>query len=232
MPWTPWPHPRPLSAERATLEGLFKDQIVPVTVKQKKKQVTIDADEHFRPNLQTDELRALPTAFIPVAKGGTVTAGNASGISDGASALLLMARDRATALGVKPLATVTGIGPLASPRQNPRRTVPSWHRGHEDLSGSAGPWGHSCLRHPASEGCRQNTPDLRGQGRAGKGMGEQGRVPQCRAARAVEIAFAVEMDEPNAAQQPQTPLHTAQHCPPSLVVSRDHCLGNYGSHAP
>ena len=79
---------------------------MPITYKKKKKQVTVAADEHFRKDLKIEELQSLPGAFIP--KGGTVTAGNSSGINDGASAILLMSRQKANELGVKPLATVTG----------------------------------------------------------------------------------------------------------------------------
>eukprot|EP00668_Euglena_longa_P032939 GGOE01042426.1.p1 GENE.GGOE01042426.1~~GGOE01042426.1.p1 ORF type:complete len:422 (-),score=62.98 GGOE01042426.1:161-1288(-) len=95
------------NAERATKEGRFAAEIVPIQVKQKKKKVMIDKDDHFRPNLKIDELVGLPPAFIP--KTGTVTAGNSSGINDGASAIIVMSREKATALGIKPLATVTGI---------------------------------------------------------------------------------------------------------------------------
>jgi|UniRef100_A0A7S4CP49 acetyl-CoA C-acetyltransferase len=95
------------SVEAATTEGRFEAEIVPITYKKKKKQVTVAADEHFRKDLKIEELQSLPGAFIP--KGGTVTAGNSSGINDGASAILLMSRQKANELGVKPLATVTGV---------------------------------------------------------------------------------------------------------------------------
>jgi len=95
------------NAERATKEGRFKEEIVPLSIKKKKQKLTIDKDEHFRPNLTIEELQGLPTAFIP--KMGTVTAGNSSGINDGASALILMSREKALSLGLKPLATISGI---------------------------------------------------------------------------------------------------------------------------
>eukprot|EP01004_Peranema_trichophorum_P007179 NODE_5967_length_944_cov_70.305725_g5379_i0.p1 GENE.NODE_5967_length_944_cov_70.305725_g5379_i0~~NODE_5967_length_944_cov_70.305725_g5379_i0.p1 ORF type:complete len:247 (+),score=67.86 NODE_5967_length_944_cov_70.305725_g5379_i0:63-803(+) len=97
-------------AEKATQSGRFLDEIVPVQVKNKKtkKMVDIVKDEQFRPGLTLEALEALPPAFIP--KVGTVTAGNASGINDGASALILMSEEKARALGLKPLAVVSGLG--------------------------------------------------------------------------------------------------------------------------
>ena len=95
------------SAEAATKEGRFANEIVSISYKKKKKQVVVDRDEHFRPDLTIDGLSGLPPAFIP--KGGSVTAGNASGMNDGASAMLLMSREKANELGVKPLAQITGI---------------------------------------------------------------------------------------------------------------------------
>jgi len=95
------------NAERATKEGRFLDEIVPIQIKKKKQKLNIDKDEQFRPNLKIEELQGLSAAFIP--KGGSVTAGNSSGMNDGASALILMSREKATSLGLKPLATVSGI---------------------------------------------------------------------------------------------------------------------------
>jgi|Transcript_83888 acetyl-CoA C-acetyltransferase len=95
------------SAEAATKEGRFANEIVSISYKKKKKQVVVDRDEHFRPDLTIDGLSGLPPAFIP--KGGSVTAGNASGMNDGASAMLLMSREKANELGVKPLAQITGV---------------------------------------------------------------------------------------------------------------------------
>nr|BAR71477.1 putative 3-ketoacyl-CoA thiolase [Euglena gracilis] len=97
------------NAERANADGTFAAEIVPITVKQKKKAKEVAHDEHFRKDVTAEELSALPTAFLPQPKGGTVTAGNASGIGDGASAILLMSRDKAQQLGIRPLATVTGM---------------------------------------------------------------------------------------------------------------------------
>eukprot|EP00996_Jenningsia_fusiforme_P000824 NODE_1748_length_1418_cov_83.955442_g1577_i0.p1 GENE.NODE_1748_length_1418_cov_83.955442_g1577_i0~~NODE_1748_length_1418_cov_83.955442_g1577_i0.p1 ORF type:complete len:433 (-),score=111.71 NODE_1748_length_1418_cov_83.955442_g1577_i0:120-1355(-) len=96
------------NAEQATLEGRFKDEIVPVETKKKKKKVLVEKDEHFKVGATLENLAALPPAFIP--KTGTVTAGNSSGLNDGASALVIMSRQKANELGIKPLATITGMG--------------------------------------------------------------------------------------------------------------------------
>ncbi|BBO68052.1 acetyl-CoA acetyltransferase [Desulfosarcina alkanivorans] len=97
------------NAERATLDGTFADEIVPVPVPRRKKEPLIfDKDEHFRPGLTMDQLRELPPAFVP--KTGTVTAGNASGINDGAAAMLLMSADKAKELGLPPMARIHATG--------------------------------------------------------------------------------------------------------------------------
>jgi acetyl-CoA C-acetyltransferase len=97
------------NTERATKEGDFREEIVPVEVPQRKGPPTVfDQDEHFRPGLTMDQLAKLPPAFIP--KIGKVTAGNSSGINDGASAMVIMTADRAKELGIKPLARVRAVG--------------------------------------------------------------------------------------------------------------------------
>ncbi|HDQ03679.1 MAG TPA: acetyl-CoA C-acyltransferase [Deltaproteobacteria bacterium] len=98
------------SAERATLQGDFADEIVPVEIPQKKGKAPkiFDKDEHFRPGLTMDDLKKLPPAFVP--KIGKVTAGNASGINDGASAMVIMSAKKAEELGLKPLARITAVG--------------------------------------------------------------------------------------------------------------------------
>lgn len=98
------------NVERATLNGDFKDEIVPIELPQKKGKppIIFDKDEHFRPHLTIEELKSLPSAFIP--KIGKVTAGNASGINDGASAILLMSAEKAQELGLKPLARIKAFG--------------------------------------------------------------------------------------------------------------------------
>jgi len=98
------------NAERATLQGDFKEEIVPVEIPQKKGKspVIFDKDEHFRPKLTMEELKNLPPAFVP--KIGKVTAGNASGINDGASAMVIMSAQKAKELGLNPLARITAVG--------------------------------------------------------------------------------------------------------------------------
>jgi acetyl-CoA C-acetyltransferase len=90
-------------AEAAQKAGRFKDEIVPVTVKTRKGDVVFDNDEFIRPGTTVESLAALKPAFD---RNGTVTAGNASGINDGAAAVMMMKASRAQALGLKPLARI------------------------------------------------------------------------------------------------------------------------------
>ena len=97
------------NVERATKEGDFKEEIVPVEIPQRKKPpIIFDKDEHFRPGLTMDDLANLPPAFIP--KTGVVTAGNSSGINDGASAMVIMSADKAKELGITPIARIRSVG--------------------------------------------------------------------------------------------------------------------------
>ena len=98
------------NTERATIEGDFKEEIVPVEVPQKKRKppIIFEKDEHFRPGLTMEELAQLPPAFVP--KIGKVTAGNSSGINDGASGMVIMSGDKAKELGIKPLARIKATG--------------------------------------------------------------------------------------------------------------------------
>jgi len=97
------------NAERATKEGDFKEEIVAVEIPQRKKPpIIFDKDEHFRPGLTMDDLAKLPSAFVP--KTGVVTAGNSSGINDGASAMILMSADKARELGITPIARIRSVG--------------------------------------------------------------------------------------------------------------------------
>jgi acetyl-CoA C-acetyltransferase len=98
------------NVERATLEGDFKEEIVPIEIPQKKGKppLIFDKDEHFRPKLTMEELAALPPGFLP--KIGKVTAGNASGINDGASAMVLMSAEKAKELGLTPIARIKAVG--------------------------------------------------------------------------------------------------------------------------
>jgi acetyl-CoA C-acetyltransferase len=90
-------------AEAAIKAGKFKDEIVPVTVKKKKDDVVFDQDEFPRAGVTVEGLSALKPAFK---KDGTVTAANASGLNDGAAAVLLMRASEAKKRGLSPLATI------------------------------------------------------------------------------------------------------------------------------
>jgi acetyl-CoA C-acetyltransferase len=90
-------------AEAAIKAGKFKDEIVPVTIKQKKTEIIFDTDEFPRAGTTVESLGGLRPAFKP---DGTVTAGNASGINDGAAVLVLMSADEAKKRGLTPLATI------------------------------------------------------------------------------------------------------------------------------
>ncbi|KYH29385.1 MULTISPECIES: acetyl-CoA C-acetyltransferase [Clostridium] len=94
-------------AEQAVKSGRFKDEIVPVVVKTKKGEVVVDTDEFPRFGTTEEKLAKLKPAFK---KDGTVTAGNASGINDGAAALVVMSAEKAEELGIKPLAKIVSYG--------------------------------------------------------------------------------------------------------------------------
>jgi acetyl-CoA C-acetyltransferase len=108
-------------AEAAQKAGKFKDEIVPVQIVSKKGTVTFDSDEFIKAGTTVDSLAGLKPAFD---KAGSVTAGNASGLNDGAAAVLMMSAEKAKALGLKPLArvkayasagldpTIMGMGPV------------------------------------------------------------------------------------------------------------------------
>ncbi|KHO61066.1 acetyl-CoA acetyltransferase [Thermoanaerobacter sp. YS13] len=114
-------------AEAAITSGRFNDEIVPVLIPQKKGDpIEFKVDEHYRPGTTLEALSKLKPAFKP---DGTVTAGNASGINDGAAALVVMSKEKAKKLGITPLATiksyayagvdpsVMGLGPIYSTRK-------------------------------------------------------------------------------------------------------------------
>jgi acetyl-CoA C-acetyltransferase len=90
-------------AEAAQKAGRFKDEIVPVKISTRKGEVTVDADEYPKHGTTLDALKKLRAAFD---KNGTVTAGNASGINDGAAAIVLMTDKDAAKRGIKPLARI------------------------------------------------------------------------------------------------------------------------------
>ena len=112
--------------EKARAEGKFKDEIVPVEVKKKKETIVFDTDEGPRAGTTAEGLARLRPAFK---KDGIVTAGNSSGINDGAAAVIVMSEEKAKELGVKPMATwvggalagvdpaIMGIGPVAATRK-------------------------------------------------------------------------------------------------------------------
>ena len=95
-------------AARATAEGRFKSQIVPVSLKSKKGEVIFDTDEHFRGDATVEEMAKLKAVFQK--DNGTVTAGNASGINDGAAAVVLMERGVAEKRGLKVLGRLVAYG--------------------------------------------------------------------------------------------------------------------------
>lgn len=93
-------------AQRATEEGRFTGQIVPVMLKSRKGEVAWATDEHFRPDCKPEDMSKLKPVFVK--ENGTVTAGNASGINDAAAAVVLMDAATAQARGAKPLARLVG----------------------------------------------------------------------------------------------------------------------------
>ncbi len=127
-------------AAKAMADGKFKDEIVPVTIAGKKGDVIVDTDEHPKADSTAEKLAALRPAF---SKDGTVTAGNASGINDGAAAVMLMTRAQADKLGLKPLAQIAswahagvdpdimGTGPIPASRKALEKA--GWAIGDLDL---------------------------------------------------------------------------------------------------
>jgi acetyl-CoA C-acetyltransferase len=118
-------------AQRAIEAGRFRDEIVPITVKEKKGERTFDVDEHPRFNTTAESLAKLPPVF---SKSGTITAGNSSGITDAAAALVLVSEKRLKKLGASPLARVVhftsagvdprvmGIGPVPAVQKLLKKT--------------------------------------------------------------------------------------------------------------
>ena len=114
-----------LKAEAAHKAGKFKDEILPLEITSKKGSVVFDSDEYIKPGSTLESLTGLRPAF---AKDGTVTAGNASGLNDGAAAVIMMSASQAKELGLKPLArikayassgldpAVMGMGPVSASR--------------------------------------------------------------------------------------------------------------------
>jgi acetyl-CoA C-acetyltransferase len=118
-------------AVQAIEDGVFRDEIVPVEVRERKGTRVVETDEHPRPGTTAEGLAKLRAAFRK--DNGTVTAGNASGVNDGAAAILVMSRDKASSLGLEPLGTVEsyasvgvepkimGIGPVPAVREALRK---------------------------------------------------------------------------------------------------------------
>ena len=114
-----------LKAEAAQKAGKFKDEILPLEIANKKGTVVFDSDEYIKPGSTLESLAGLRPAF---AKDGTVTAGNASGLNDGAAAVIMMSASQAKELGLKPLArikayassgldpAIMGMGPVSASR--------------------------------------------------------------------------------------------------------------------
>ena len=113
-------------AVQATQSGIFKEEIIPIEISSKKGTKIVDVDEHPRADISREALAKMPPVFL---KDGTVTAGNASGLNDGGAALIIMTKEKAAQLDLKPLAKVVttanygvdasimGIGPVyAIPR--------------------------------------------------------------------------------------------------------------------
>lgn len=118
-----WSQQKAVAAQEA---GKFKDEIVPVEVKQRKKTVIVDTDEGPRPGTTAESISKLRPAFK---KDGIVTAANASSINDGAAAIVVMSEEKAQELGITPMATwvggalggvdpsIMGVGPVASTKK-------------------------------------------------------------------------------------------------------------------
>jgi acetyl-CoA C-acetyltransferase len=127
-------------AEAAQKAGKFTDEIVPYTIKSKKGDTVVDADEYPRHGTTIEMLAGLRPAFD---KDGSVTAGNASGINDGAAMVMLMSASKAKSLGLKPLATIKsyastgidpsimGIGPISASKRC--LEIAGWEIGDLDL---------------------------------------------------------------------------------------------------
>jgi acetyl-CoA C-acetyltransferase len=127
-------------AEAAQKAGKFKDEIIPFVLKSKKGDVTVEADEYIRLGATMEAMTKLRPAFV---KDGSVTAANASGINDGAAAVLLMTEDEAAKRGLKVLAriasyatagldpSIMGVGPIHASRK--ALTKAGWKVGDLDL---------------------------------------------------------------------------------------------------
>jgi len=117
-----------MKAAKAQAEGKFEDEILPVEVVSRKSSFIFERDEHFKPETTLEGLAKLKPAFVRDGS-GTVTAGNASGMNDGASAVVLMTEEKAKEKGIKPLVSIVasatagvdpsvmGLGPVPAIRK-------------------------------------------------------------------------------------------------------------------
>ncbi len=128
-------------AEAAKKAGKFRDEIVPVTIKTRKGETTVSEDEYIREGCRLEDVAKLRPAFDP--KGGSVTAGNASGINDGAAGVILMRASEAEKRGIEPLArivswaqagvdpSIMGTGPIPASKKALEKA--GWSVGDLDL---------------------------------------------------------------------------------------------------
>ncbi|SFH13505.1 acetyl-CoA acetyltransferase [Palleronia marisminoris] len=128
------------NAEKARAEGKFQDEIVPYTIATRKGDIVVDSDEHIREGATPEGMSKLRAVFT---KDGSVTAGNASGINDGAAVALLMSADEAEARGIEPMArivsyatvgldpSIMGTGPIGASRKALEKA--GWKPGDLDL---------------------------------------------------------------------------------------------------
>lgn len=153
-------------AKKAMEENRFAEEIVPVVYRDRKgNEIIVDQDEHPRPDSTLEKLAKLKPLF----EGGTVTAGNASGVNDGASALLLMSADKAKELGLKPLVkyvtgataglepAVMGLGPIyASRKAIERAKLTTEDLGLIELNEAFASQSLECIRQLELDQCKVN----------------------------------------------------------------------------
>lgn len=153
-------------AKKAMEENRFAEEIVPVVYRDRKgNEIIVDQDEHPRPDSTLEKLAKLKPLF----EGGTVTAGNASGVNDGASALLLMSADKANELGLKPLVkyvtgataglepAVMGLGPIyASRKAIERAKLTTEDLGLIELNEAFASQSLECIRQLELDQCKVN----------------------------------------------------------------------------
>ena len=110
---------------RAVKDGFFADEIVPVEISDKKKTKIVSSDEHPRPDTTLEKLAQLP----PIFPGGTVTVGNASGVNDGAAAMIIASESAVTRYGLKARARILGMATAGvAPRVMGLGPVPATHK--------------------------------------------------------------------------------------------------------